>query len=106
MPARPGFLFGEANAGHLRIGEYHIYQQAIINPPRLSWFQDVVNRDFALLNRDVDDLVRPGAIAGGKNMRRTPVLHGIISDDASVFGFHPGGWQIEGGRVWHAPKRK
>ena len=45
--------------------------------------RDVVRGDFALLDGDVDDLMRPGAIARRVNVRRAG-LHFRIGDDPAV----------------------
>ena len=64
-----------------------------------------MNRRFALLNRDVDDFVRPGAIARRENVRRAR-LHFVVCDDAAVFRFHAGVFQAERRRVRHAAQRE
>ena len=72
---------------------------------RLIRVANVVGSDFSLLDGDVNNLVRPGAIARRENMRCAR-LHLGVRDDAAVLRFHAGFFQIEQGRVWHAAQRE
>ena len=64
-----------------------------------------MRRDFALLDGDVDDLMRPGAIARRINVRRAG-LHFGIGDDAAVFRFHARVFQIQRRRVRNSAQRE
>ena len=56
--------------------------------------RDIVSGDFTLLDGDVDDLVRPGAIAGGVNVRRAG-LHEVVRDDAALLRSDAGLVEVE-----------
>ena len=61
--------------------------------------------DFALLDRDVNDLMRPGAIARRVNVRRAR-LHPRVRDDAPVFVLNAGVFQTERRRVRHPARAR
>jgi hypothetical protein len=61
---------------------------------RRFWVHYIMRRNFALRHGDVDDFVRPGAIARCKNVRRTR-LHFAVGDDIAIFSFHTGIFQIQ-----------
>jgi hypothetical protein len=77
LPRGLRFLFRQADERHLRLGEHDGNQQPVIHPARRFRMHDVVRRDFALLDGDVDDFVRPGAIARRENVRRAR-LHLVV----------------------------
>jgi hypothetical protein len=80
--AGKGFLPGEANGRQLWIGEIDRHEQSLIQAAQRLRVRDVMRGDFALLNGDVDDFVRPGAIARRVNVRRAG-LHEFIRNDAA-----------------------
>ena len=104
-PARRRCFFRQADKRHLRFGEHDGKQQPMIYSARRFWLHDVVRRDFALRHGDVDDLVRPGAIARRENVRRAG-LHFGIGDDAAIFRFHARIFQIQSRRVRNSAKRE
>ena len=92
--ARLRRLFRQADECHLRIGEHDGNQQPVIHPARCVRRGDVVRRNLALLHGEVNNLVRSGAIARRVNVRRAG-LHEFVRDNAPVFGFHTGLFQIQ-----------
>lgn len=67
--------FRAPDLGQLRLREYHAHQQSVIHGARRRWPQDVVGGNFALLDRNVHNLVRPAAVSRSQNVfRRRPLL--------------------------------
>ena len=64
-----------------------------------------MRRDFALLNRDVHDLVQPRAISDCVNMRHA-ALHLAIGDDPSELEFHTDLVQTERRHIGNAAQRE
>ena len=67
--------------------------------------RDVVGRNLGLLHGEMQDLMRPGAITGGVNVRRVR-LHEVVGENPAVFRFDPGVFQIERCRIRNSPERK
>ena len=88
---------------------FHKQYVFIANDHMLPFFlvrmDDIMRCDFALLNGDVDNLIRASAIACGINMRRGG-LHLWIGNDASVFGHDAGFFQVEAGGVGTSTERE
>ena len=61
--------------------------------------------NFALQDREVNNLVRPGAIAGRVNMRRAR-LHVLVGDDAGPVGSDAGLLKAESSGVRCASERE
>ena len=84
-----GCLFSEPNGGGLWVGKHHTNEHPVIHRLGLGWIQYVVRGDFALLHRKVHDLMRPGTVASGENVRRAG-SHVGVADDAAVLGLDAG----------------
>ena len=65
----------------------------------------LMRRNFALLHGEMNDFMRPGAIARRVNVRRAR-LHELIGHDATVLAGDPGSSQVERRRVRHAAQRE
>ena len=83
----------------------HRQQQPVIHPPPRVRGRKVMRRNFALLHGEMHDLVWPGAIAGGVNMRRAG-LHEFVRHDASAIGGDASLIKVQRRGVWHATESK
>src|SRR3989442_15100581 len=75
-----GFFLSEAHCGDLWLGENDVRQEPIIHFSRRIRMSNVVSRNFPLLDRNMDNLVRPRAIADRVN-KRLIRLHERIGQD-------------------------
>ena len=64
----PARLLVETDAGDLGIREHDFRQQPVVHLPRTIGVRDVVRRDLALLDGDMDDIVRADDISNRKNV--------------------------------------
>src|SRR5262249_22969182 len=88
------FAFGEADAGHLWVGENGEELEPVVDgfERSIELAEDargVAGGQFALLDGDVDDFMRPADIASGEKMRRAALLL-VIGGDVPVLDAHPG----------------
>ena len=98
---RLGRLFGEADGGDLRVGEHDADQQPILHRARVGGVQHVVRGGFALLDGDVHNLVRAGAVAPGEDVRRAG-SHLRVAEDATFVRLDTGVLEGERGGVGRA----
>ena len=102
---RLGLLLRQSDRADLRVGEHDLREQTVVDAAHLGGMRNVMRRDFALLNRDVDDFVRSGAVASRVNVRCAR-LHLRVGDDARAFGCYAGFLQVKPGRVRRATERE
>ena len=66
---RKGFLFGQADFGHLRFGEHNGSHQPVVYPAWFFWMRDVACSHFTLHHCVMNDLKWAGAVTGSINVR-------------------------------------
>jgi hypothetical protein len=103
--ARLRFLFRQSHEGRLWFGENNRNQQPVIHLSPVTRLRKIVRRNLALLNGEVNDFMRPGAIARRVNVRRAR-LHELIGHDPAALAGDPGSSQVERRRVRHAAQRE
>lgn len=91
--------FGQTDARNLWLGENHADEEPIVHRARWACAEDRVRRRFAMLNGKVDDLVRPGAVSGGEDMRRGSAHLRVGGDAAGCVKCDTSGGQVEAGDV-------
>src|SRR5262249_35378250 len=99
------FAFESSNRGQLRISEYDIQQQRMVDRFEVADVSGMAGGQFALLDGNVNNLVWPGAVARGVNMRRGGLLPAGDNDLAIVPRAHTGCSQVEGGGIGFASER-
>src|SRR5260370_1217637 len=80
-------------------------QQAVILFRHLVRMSNIVSRNFALLDGDVNNLVEAGAIAGGINVRQA-CAHVEIGGNASVFELQADFLESKRGDIGNSAERK
>src|SRR5438552_2885486 len=92
-------LLRQTYGGDLWLGENDFSQEAIVHFPQPFRVGRVVGSDFALLHRQVHNLIRAGAVTGGENVRHAGA-HVRICDDATGLQPHAKPLKAEPSDVW------